>query len=145
VIGVLAIRLIRIKLQVVRVEPPDSVLNADDEWAHDDDENPLPDWSNFKGERLPVVHFCGKSWSLHASFDPNANSRIRGEFCPFSFSFPFTIPVICPLRKEKTSGINRISHRRSQSLLSHPSERYAVRPRFDTEMSVYLFRGICFP
>lgn len=36
------------------------------------------DWSNFHGERLPVVHFRGNSRSLHASWDPNANSRIRG-------------------------------------------------------------------
>lgn len=37
-------------------------------------------WSNFTGERLPIVHFRGSSKSLHASWDPNANSRIRGEF-----------------------------------------------------------------
>lgn len=36
------------------------------------------DWSNFRGERLPVVHFKGTSRSLHASWDPNANSKIRG-------------------------------------------------------------------
>lgn len=36
------------------------------------------DWSGFEGERLPVVHFRGSSRSLHASWDPNANSRIRG-------------------------------------------------------------------
>ena len=29
--------------------------------------------------RLPVVHFRGRSRSLHASWDPNANSAIRGK------------------------------------------------------------------
>ncbi|EGP84676.1 uncharacterized protein MYCGRDRAFT_75577 [Zymoseptoria tritici IPO323] len=58
-----AIRLIRIKLQVTRIDPPGS--------------DGL-DWSNFTGTRLPVVHFRGTSRSLHASWDPNANSRIRG-------------------------------------------------------------------
>ena len=76
---VIAIRLIRIKLQVVRVEPPDSVLEVDDEWADDDSKTPAPDWSEFKGTRLPTVHFCGNSRSLHANWDPNANSRIRGK------------------------------------------------------------------
>ncbi|KAK3716208.1 hypothetical protein LTR37_006653 [Vermiconidia calcicola] len=67
----LPIRLIRIKLQVTRIELPGSI-------DEDDDEGDVMDWSNFKGERLPVVHFRGSSRSLHASWDPNANSRIRG-------------------------------------------------------------------
>ncbi|KXT01791.1 hypothetical protein AC578_1982 [Pseudocercospora eumusae] len=67
-----AIRLIRIKLQVTRIEPPGS-RNDDDETEDDGD------WSKFQGERLPVVHFRGTSRSLHASWDPNANSRIRGS------------------------------------------------------------------
>jgi hypothetical protein len=29
---------------------------------------------------LPIVHFAGTSKSLHASWDPNANSKIRGEY-----------------------------------------------------------------
>ena len=39
----------------------------------------MEDWSQFKGTRLPVVHFQGTSRSLHASWDPNANSKIRGK------------------------------------------------------------------
>ncbi|CAK3927571.1 hypothetical protein DOTSEDRAFT_46814 [Lecanosticta acicola] len=66
-----AIRLIRIKLQVTRIEPPGS--------GDEDEDDDGMDWSNFQGERLPVVHFRGTSRSLHASWDPNANSRIRGS------------------------------------------------------------------
>ena len=66
-----AIRLIRIKLQVTRIEPPGS--------GDDDEDEDQMDWSDFHGERLPVVHFRGSSRSLHASWDPNANSRIRGK------------------------------------------------------------------
>ncbi|KAK4617535.1 hypothetical protein CLAFUR4_12648 [Fulvia fulva] len=65
-----AIRLIRIKLQVTKIDPPGA--------GEEDDEGDGLDWSNFTGERLPVVHFRGTSRSLHASWDPNANSRIRG-------------------------------------------------------------------
>ncbi|KAK0958585.1 hypothetical protein LTR91_021254 [Friedmanniomyces endolithicus] len=67
-----AIRLIKIKLQVTKIEPPGS----GDEGEEDDDDG--MDWSHFQGERLPVVHFRGNSRSLHASWDPNANSKIRG-------------------------------------------------------------------
>lgn len=70
----LAIRLIRIKLQVTKIELPGAARERDD----DDEEEDDLDWSNFKGERLPIVHFRGSSRSLHASWDPNANSRIRG-------------------------------------------------------------------
>ncbi|CZT24157.1 uncharacterized protein RCC_09874 [Ramularia collo-cygni] len=89
-----AIRLIRIKLQVTRIDPPGTPIDDDDsegEANYSDDEEwgdePSPhsqqdlsgeDWSNFHGERLPIVHFRGTSRSLHASWDPNANSRIRG-------------------------------------------------------------------
>nr|POE71897.1 hypothetical protein CFP56_11773 [Quercus suber] len=69
-----AIRLIRIKLQVVKIVPPGS--SGSDE---DDDHDDGLDWSGFTGTRLPVVHFKGTSKSLHASWDPNANSRIRGS------------------------------------------------------------------
>lgn len=51
-----AIRLIKLKLQVTKIEPP----------GEDD------------GQGLPVVTFKGTSKSMHASWDPNANSRIRG-------------------------------------------------------------------
>ena len=68
-----AIRLIRIKLRVTRVEPP-----PEHEYE-DGDDKPDPDFSNFKGQRLPIVHFAGDSRSLHASWDPNANSKIRGR------------------------------------------------------------------
>jgi len=64
-----AIRLIRLKLHVTHIEPPGS--------CEDGEEDGL-DWSNFKGQRLPVVHFRGTSRSLHVSWDPNANSHIRG-------------------------------------------------------------------
>ncbi|EMC91520.1 hypothetical protein BAUCODRAFT_27821 [Baudoinia panamericana UAMH 10762] len=60
-------------LQVTKIEPPGS----GDEYDDDDDDDGM-DWSNFVGERLPVVHFRGTSKSLHASWDPNANSKIRG-------------------------------------------------------------------
>ncbi|KAF2772765.1 hypothetical protein EJ03DRAFT_324319 [Teratosphaeria nubilosa] len=69
-----AIRLIKIKLQVTKIEPPGSSNDDDDETGGDG-----LDWSGFQGERLPVVHFRGTSRSLHASWDPNANSRIRGS------------------------------------------------------------------
>ena len=47
------------------------------------------DWSNFRGERLPVVHFRGSSRSLHASWDPNANSKIRGELLIMTVTLTF--------------------------------------------------------
>lgn len=31
------------------------------------------------GQALPVVHFIGTSRSMHESWDPNANSNIRGK------------------------------------------------------------------
>jgi len=51
-----AIRLIHMKLQVTKLAPP----------GEDD------------GQGLPVVHFKGTSRSMHASWDPNANSTLRG-------------------------------------------------------------------
>ena len=51
-----AIRLIFLKLKVTSIEPP----------AEDDH----PD--------MPVVNFTGTSRSMHMSWDPNANSKIRG-------------------------------------------------------------------
>ena len=68
-----AIRLIRVKWHVTKIEPP-----TDDNSEDDEDEG--LDWSNFQGTRLPIVHFAGTSKSLHASWDPNANSKIRGEY-----------------------------------------------------------------
>lgn len=52
-----ATRLITLKLRVIKVEPP----------GEDD------------GQALPVVTFTGTSRSVHASWDPNANSKIRGS------------------------------------------------------------------
>ncbi|KAI9727464.1 MAG: hypothetical protein M1828_006406 [Chrysothrix sp. TS-e1954] len=52
-----AIRLITMRLRVTKIEPP-----------QEDD-----------GKGLPRVHFTGKSWSMHAGWDPNANSNIRGQ------------------------------------------------------------------
>lgn len=69
-----AIRLIRVKWHVTKIEMPNSRSENDD----DEDEDDGLDWSNFQGERLPIVHFAGTSRSLHASWDPNANSKIRG-------------------------------------------------------------------
>ena len=69
-----AIRLIRVKWHVTKIEPP-----TDGNGGDDDDEDEGLDWSNFQGTRLPIVHFAGTSKSLHASWDPNANSKIRGE------------------------------------------------------------------
>jgi hypothetical protein len=68
-----AIRLIRVKWHVTKIEQPTDGNN-------DDDEDEGLDWSNFQGTRLPIVHFAGTSKSLHASWDPNANSKIRGEY-----------------------------------------------------------------
>lgn len=53
-----AIRLIQLKLRVTKIEAP----------GEDD------------GQDSPVVTFKGTSRSLHASWDVNANSRIRGEW-----------------------------------------------------------------
>ncbi|KAF2423168.1 hypothetical protein EJ08DRAFT_737587 [Tothia fuscella] len=52
-----AIRLITMKLRVTKIVPP----------SEDD------------GQALPVVHFTGTSRSMHSSWDPNANSRLRGS------------------------------------------------------------------
>ncbi|KAH7055670.1 hypothetical protein B0J12DRAFT_569482 [Macrophomina phaseolina] len=51
-----AIRFITLNLRVRRIEPP----------------------GPGDGQDLPVVHFTGTSRSMHASWDPNANSKIRG-------------------------------------------------------------------
>ena len=51
-----AIRLIVMKLRVSKFEPP----------GEDD------------GPELPVAHFVGESSSHRPSFDPNANSKIKG-------------------------------------------------------------------
>ena len=53
-----AFRLIVCKLSVKKIEPP-----GEDE-----------------GQALPVVWFDGKSSSLRPSWDPNANSKIRGMY-----------------------------------------------------------------
>ncbi len=52
-----ATRLITMKIQVTKIEAP----------GEDD------------GQRLPVVRFQGKSSSIRPSWDPNANSKIKGE------------------------------------------------------------------
>jgi F-box associated protein len=52
-----ALRLIRMMVQVTKIEE-----------AGEDD-----------GKDLPVVHFEGKSCSMHMLWDPNANSRLTGE------------------------------------------------------------------
>jgi hypothetical protein len=51
-----AIRLIAMELHVTKIEPP----------GEED------------GQELPVVHFRGTSRSMHESWDPNANSNIKG-------------------------------------------------------------------
>ena len=52
-----ATRLITMKLQATKIEAP----------GEDD------------GQELPVVHFHGKSSSIRPSWDPNANSKIKGN------------------------------------------------------------------
>ena len=52
-----ATRLITMKIQVTKIEAP----------GEDD------------GQELPVVHFRGKSSSIRPSWDPNANSKIKGK------------------------------------------------------------------
>ena len=52
-----ATRLITMKIQVTKIEAP----------GEDD------------GQQLPVVHFQGKSSSIQPSWDPNANSKIKGK------------------------------------------------------------------
>jgi len=52
-----AVRLIFLKLVVSKIEPP----------GEDD------------AQDMPVVHFKGSSRSMHMSWDPNANSKIRGK------------------------------------------------------------------
>ena len=54
-----AIRLIVMSIRVTKIELP----------GEDDDQS------------YPVVHFKGSSRSMHASWDPNANSTIRGSSC----------------------------------------------------------------
>lgn len=54
-----ATRLITMKIQVTKIEAP----------GEDD------------GQQLPVVHFRGKSMSIRPSWDPNANSKIKGKHC----------------------------------------------------------------
>jgi len=51
-----AIRLITMNLQIDRLEAP----------------------GKRDGQELPVVHFTGTSRSMHQSWDPNANSQLRG-------------------------------------------------------------------
>ena len=53
-----AFRLIFLKLRVTKIDPPE------------EHENVHPS--------MPVVHFAGTSRSMHMSWDPNANSKIRG-------------------------------------------------------------------
>ena len=71
-----ATRLITMKLEVSKIEAP----------GEDD------------GQRLPIVHFQGKSSSIRPSWDPNANSKIRGK--------PSITPLILALR------LIRIRHRK---------------------------------
>jgi hypothetical protein len=52
-----ATRLITMKIQVTSIEEPDEK----------------------DGKDLPVVHFKGMSRSMHASWDPNANSKLLGS------------------------------------------------------------------
>lgn len=58
-----ATRLIAMKIQVTKIEAP----------GEDD------------GQQLPVVHFQGKSSSIRPSWDPNANSKIKGRILSFTY------------------------------------------------------------
>ena len=53
-----AVRLITMKLKASKIEAP----GPED------------------GQALPVVHFTGTARALHASWDPNANSVVRGRY-----------------------------------------------------------------
>ena len=55
-----ATRLITMKIHVTKIQAP----------GEDD------------GQKLPVVHFQGKSSSIRPSWDPNANSKIKGKKIP---------------------------------------------------------------
>lgn len=55
-----AIRLITLNLRVTKIEEPHEGM----------------------GQGLPLVHFDGDSRSMHAGWDPNANSRMRGKPSP---------------------------------------------------------------
>ncbi|PNS18742.1 hypothetical protein CAC42_5281 [Sphaceloma murrayae] len=90
-----AIRLIKLKLKVTRIKYPSAAERDDSDSSSDfDDVNaaydagpstphdtPVRDSSDTKSHpygHYPTVYFTGTSRSLHASWDPNANSRIRG-------------------------------------------------------------------
>lgn len=66
----------RVKMRVTRIEqPPEHEEEVEN--GHD---KPDPDFSDWESPetRLPIVHFAGDSRSLHESWDPNANSKLRG-------------------------------------------------------------------
>ena len=67
-----AIRLITMKLCVKKIEPP----------GEDD------------GQDLPVVHFDGHSSSIRHSYDPNANSKTKGEMTPATLAVCMTIRTL---------------------------------------------------
>ena len=129
-----AIRLIKIKLQVTKIEPPGS----GDEGEEDDDDG--MDWSNFHGERLPVVHFRGNSRSLHASWDPNANSKIRGQ-CSAGVLYMVTGRLMyCrhgpanTRRRDPLDNVLNLPRRRAVALRGHPGGRDPQRKRRAREL-----------
>lgn len=70
-----AFRLILLKLWVTKIEWPD-----EDQDGSEDNQEPRSNKGGVK--RWPVVHFAGRSRSLHIRWDPNANSHIRGRSIP---------------------------------------------------------------
>lgn len=67
-----AFRLILLKLWVTKIEWPE-----ENEDGTEDGKGQKKQESSAK--RWPVVHFAGRSRSLHIRWDPNANSHIRGK------------------------------------------------------------------
>jgi hypothetical protein len=55
-----AIRHILMRLQITKLEAP----------------------GPFDNQSMPIAHFTGKSRSIDVSWDPNANSKIRGKLNP---------------------------------------------------------------
>jgi len=72
--------------------PPSPPTAAEPDAPLSDTECPSTSTSTFptppkKKAKYPVVHFEGRSRSLHIRWDPNANSHIRGK-SPVSFPLP---------------------------------------------------------
>ena len=79
-----AFRLIRLQLHVVSVEMPDpeeTYWEFEAASGSEEGKEKLREAERGDGEwkRMPIVRFEGRSKSTYMAWDPNANSRIRGE------------------------------------------------------------------